>query len=242
MKALLLNSGIGSRMGKMTEDAPKCMCPIGDDYTILKWQLQLLNRPEISSVIITTGYLAEKLEVYARSCQPAMDMTFVFNPKYNKTNYIYSMCLAEEYLRDDDILLLHGDLVLDPAVIDDLIHADRSVIAVDRTLPLPEKDFKAKITDGRVSAVGIHYFGDDCEACQAAYKWQSRDFQLWMGNIQAFCDSGNVNVYAEEAFNAISDRIPLFPLEMTGRLCSEIDNHDDYIAVTERFSGISKGK
>ena len=240
MKALLLNSGIGSRMGKMTENAPKCMCPISDDYTILKWQLELLDRPEISKVIITTGYLADKLEHYARSCKPEMDFTFVHNPKYDRTNYIYSMCLASEAV-DDDILLLHGDLVIEPDVIDDLIHAENSVISADRTLPLPEKDFKAKITDGRVKAVGIHYFGQDCEACQAAYKWKKKDFDVWMKNIQAFCSRGNVNVYAEEAFNEISNDIPLFPLEMNGRLCSEIDNHEDYEMVTQRFFDILKG-
>ena len=41
-----------------------------------------------------------------------MSFTFVENPIYDKTNYIYSMYLAREYLKDD-ILLLHGDLVFD---------------------------------------------------------------------------------------------------------------------------------
>lgn len=228
-------------MGTMTEKAPKCMCPIGEDYTILKWQLELLQRAGISRVVMTTGYLSEKLEAYARECAPKMDFTFVLNPMYSKTNYIYSMYLAADRLVNEDIVLLHGDLVLEPGVIEDLIAAENSVIATDKTLPLPEKDFKAKITNGKVEAVGIHYFGEDCEACQAAYKWKKEDFSKWMSNIKAFCDAGKVNVYAEEAFNAISGELPLYPLEMNGRLCSEIDNPEDYAAVTARFANILKG-
>ena len=241
MKALILNSGIGSRMGHMTEDHPKCMCPIGNGYTILKWQLELLVRAGIRDAVITTGYMADYLEAYARECRPDMNFTFVYNPLYNKTNYIYSMYLAAEDLQGEDILLLHGDLVLEPGVIEDLMKAGTSVMAVDRTLPLPEKDFKAKITGGRIRAVGLKYFGDDCEACQAAYKWKREDFSRWMANIKKFCDDGNVNVYAEEAFNAVSDELPLYPLEMNGRLCAEIDNEKDYAAVTARFAEVLKG-
>ncbi len=228
-------------MGHMTEDNPKCMCGIGNGYTILKWQLELLSGAGIRDAVITTGYKAEMLEAYARECRPEMNFRFVYNPVYNKTNYIYSMCLAADELKDEDILLLHGDLVLEPGVIEDLIGADTSVIAVDRTLPLPEKDFKAKIADGRVRAVGVKYFGDDCEACQAAYKWRREDFARWMANIRQFCDDGKVNVYAEEAFNALSAELPLYPLEMNGRLCAEIDNEEDYAAVTARFAEILKG-
>lgn len=240
MKALLLNSGIGSRLGALTASSPKCMCPIGAGYTILKRQLELIRGAGIRDVVVTTGYLAEKLEAYARECEPGLNFTFVHNPVYRETNYIYSMHLAADALRNDDILLLHGDLVLQRGVIEDLLSAETSVMTVDRTLPLPEKDFKAKIIDGRIRAVGIHYFGDDCEACQAAYKWRAADFAAWMANIAAFCDAGNRKVYAEEAFNAVSESLPLYPLEMNGRLCSEIDNPEDLAAVSARFLELLK--
>lgn len=240
MKALLLNSGIGSRMGELTKNAPKCMCPIGEGYTIIRWQLELLWKAGIRDVVITTGPFAEMLESYVRECQPEMRFTFVPNPIYDKTNYIWSMRLAEDALRGEDVLLLHGDLVLEPGVIEDLIAAENNVIACDATLPLPEKDFKAKITDGRVRAVGIHYFGEDCEACQAAYKWKAADFARWMGSIISFCEAGNVKVYAEEAFNQISDTLCLYPLEMNGRLCAEIDNSEDHAMVSKRFRKIQE--
>lgn len=46
-----------------------------------------------------------------------MTYTFVKNELYKDTNYIYSIYCAREYL-DDDILLMHGDLVFESAVLD----------------------------------------------------------------------------------------------------------------------------
>ena len=66
MKALILNSGMGSRMGRMTEQAPKCMTEIFTEdsqkkETILGRQLRLLESMGIKDVVITTGYRAEGL-------------------------------------------------------------------------------------------------------------------------------------------------------------------------------------
>ena len=43
MKALILNSGMGKRMGVLTSEHPKCMTEIKDGETILSRQLTLLK-------------------------------------------------------------------------------------------------------------------------------------------------------------------------------------------------------
>ncbi|MEA5010977.1 MAG: phosphocholine cytidylyltransferase family protein [Angelakisella sp.] len=234
MKALLFNSGMGSRMGKLTADKPKSMCPIGNGYTIISWQLELLRRCGVTDVIITTGYRALQLEEHIRSCGEGMNLTFVHNPDYDKTNYIYSMFLAREYL-DDDIISLHGDLVMEQQVMESLLSTSDSCVVVDSTLPLPEKDFKAKLKDSKVSAIGIEFFGEGCVACQPAYKWHKKDIAQFLDSVEQFCSNGQTKVYAENAFNAISNEITLMPLEVKGRLCSEIDNIEDLKHVSNRF-------
>lgn len=234
MKALLLNSGTGSRMGSITQNVPKCMCPIGDGYTILSWQLKLLQDCGCEQVIITTGPFSKSLEEYARDIAGAMDIIFVKNPRYAQTNYIYSMELAS-FLVDGCILLLHGDLVLEASVLYDLINAPNSVVAIDSTLLLPKKDFKARIKDDRIMEIGISCFGADCVACQPAYKWQYKDVAQWLQEIHRFCLNGDEKQYAETALNEILSSISLFPLELAGRLCHEIDNQEDLSLVSARF-------
>ena len=56
MKALILNSGLGSRMGVLTSEHPKCMTEISPRETILSRQLNQLSEAGIRDVVITTGY------------------------------------------------------------------------------------------------------------------------------------------------------------------------------------------
>ncbi len=237
MKALLLNSGVGKRMGGLTKDKPKCMAEIGAGYTILSWQLYLLQKAGIREAVITTGPFADILQGYVESLKPEMDIRFVANPEYDTTNYIYSIQCAREQL-EDDILLLHGDLVFEPSVIDDIMGSRESCVAVDSRLPLPEKDFKAWLQGKRVKAVGTEFFGEDCVACQPLYHMLKKDMLVWLDEIARFCASGQRTVYAEKALNNMTDRIALYAAELNGRLCNEIDNAEDLNAISSRFKGI----
>lgn len=237
MKALLLNSGVGRRMGDSTAIRPKCMCEIGEGYTILNRQLTLLAGAGVKEAVITVGPFAPMLKAHVAGLGLPIAVTYVPNPIYDKTNYIYSMHLAAQHL-GDDILLLHGDLVLEKSVLDDLLSMkirEKSAVAVDSTLPLPQKDFKARLENGRVAAIGVEFFGPDCVACQPAYFWRREDFAAWMEAIGAFCRRGEVKVYAENAFNEKQGAIPLYALELCGRLCHEIDTPEDLQTVSAMF-------
>ena len=102
MKALILNSGLGHRMGVLTSEHPKCMTEITSKDTILSRQLRLIADAGISEVVMTTGYFNEVLVNYCHSLGLPLHFTFVNNPLYDKTNYIYSICCAKEYLYGED--------------------------------------------------------------------------------------------------------------------------------------------
>ena len=236
MIALLLNSGLGSRMGDETKEHPKCMTKITDKETIISWQVKLLERVGITEAVVTTGHLSDMLEDYLRSLNTPIRFHFVHNPRYRETNYIYSMYLARDLLAGQDVLSLHGDLVMHPAVMEKLAASPVSAVTVDTTLPLPEKDFKGRIRDGRLIEVGVNVFGPDCLELQPAYRFLSRDFTRWMQEIERFVEAGNDRVYAENAFNAAWEDIPVYPLDVQGLLCAEIDNQEDRAAVCARFA------
>ena len=138
MRALILNSGIGKRMGNLTSEHPKCMTEIGNGETILSRQLRLLVNCGITDVIMTTGLFDKVLVDYCDSLNLSIDYTFVKNPVYDTTNYIYSIYLAKEHL-NDDIVLMHGDLVFDQSVLEDVLHCENSCMTVSSAIPLPEK-------------------------------------------------------------------------------------------------------
>lgn len=229
MRALILNSGMGRRMGALTKSAPKCFSEIEPGKTILDFQMEKLLLCGVDRAVITTGPFHDKIEARVRDRYPDMRATFVHNLAYAGTNYIYSIYLAREELADD-LVLMHGDLVFETGVLLDLLHTPRSTVAVDRSLALPDKDFKAVCEGDRVRAIGVDLFENAC-ALQPLYHLYERDWRIWLEEIAAFCARGETDVYAENALNRVSGEMELYAFDVAGRLCAEIDNPADLEAI-----------
>lgn len=233
MKALILNSGMGTRMGNLTAEHPKCMTDISARETILSRQLRQIAGCGIVDVVITTGLFSEVLTNYCSRLDFPLQYTFVHNPEYRNTNYIYSIYLAREYL-DDDLLLLHGDLVMEDEVFNRVAVSEKSCMTVSSTAVLPEKDFKAVLKDGKITAVGVNFF--DCAvAAQPLYHLKREDWTVWLARIADFCQNGTVKCYAENALNEVTDECFIFPLDVENLLCAEVDNPKDLAAVSTRL-------
>ena len=233
MKALILNSGLGHRMGDITKTHPKCMTEIKRGETILSRQLKILNSVGIKEIVITTGYFERVLIDYCNSIELELKYTFVNNPLYDKTNYIYSIYCAREVL-DDDIVLMHGDIVFESSVLKDILDFNDSCMKVSSTIDLPTKDFKAVVKNGRVYKIGVDFFDSAMEA-QALYKLNKKDWNIWLKKIIEFCECGNTSVYAENAFNQISNDCKIYAFDVKNRLCTEIDTPEDLVKVKERL-------
>lgn len=239
MKALILNSGLGHRMGSLTKEHPKCMTEISYKNTILSRQLRQLASFGVNDVIITTGYYDKVLENYCNALHLPLNITFVNNPQYDKTNYIYSIFCAKEHLQDDDIILMHGDLVFESRVLEEIIDNPHSCIAVSSTIPLPDKDFKAVIKNDRIEKIGIEFF-ENAIAAQPLYKIKRNDWFEWLKNIEMFCDEGLCQVYAENAFNDISEKCHIYPCDVKDMLCAEIDTPQDLEKVSKELALINE--
>lgn len=236
MKALILNSGLGSRMGVLTSEHPKCMTEVSPTETILSRQLHQIAAAGIKEVVITTGLFDAVLVKYCESLDIDLQFTFVKNPIYDKTNYIYSIYCAREHL-DDDILLMHGDLVFENEVLDKVLECPASCMTVSSTLPLPEKDFKAQVVNGKVMKVGVDIFNEAMEA-QALYKLNKCDWKVWLDKIIEFCEVGNTKVYAENALNELNGAANINALDVKDLLCAEIDNPEDLATVSAKLKEV----
>ena len=236
MKALILNSGLGSRMGVLTSEHPKCMTEISPRETILSRQLKQIADAGIREVVITTGLFRDALIAYCESLDLPLSYSFVHNPEFRETNYIYSIYCARAEL-EDDILLMHGDLVFENEVLDKLLACETSCMAVSTTLPLPEKDFKAVIRDGKVLKVGVEFF-DSAVAAQALYRLKKDDWKKWLDRIAAFCEAGNRKVYAENALNDLNGEANIHALDVKDLLCAEVDDPADLEKVSKQLKRV----
>lgn len=238
MKALILNSGMGSRMGVLTSQHPKCMTEVTGNDTILCRQLKQIVDAGIKEVAMTTGAFESTLVNYCQSLELPIQFTFVNNSEYKDTNYIYSIYCAREYL-DEDIVLMHGDLVFENEVFDRLLSQTQSCMAVSSTLPLPEKDFKAVVHNGYITKIGIEFF-NEAVAAQPLYKINKTDWKVWLNKIIEFCELGNIKCYAENAYNQVSNQCKIYPLDIKDMLCSEIDNPEDLAIIRNRLEEVNR--
>lgn len=225
MTALILNSGTGSRMGDLTRTHPKCMTELENGETILERQLRLLWENGVEDIVITTGGFDEVIRRHVEDMHLPLHVRYVNNPRYDSTNYIYSMNLAGDAV-EGDMLLMHGDLVFESRVLEQVLHAAESSMVVSSTQPLPEKDFKARIEEGWIRGVGIHLF-EDSLAAQPLYHLTGEDWSTWRRAIRAFCEKGETGCYAENAMNEVSSEMHIRPLDVKDWLCCEVDTPED---------------
>jgi len=137
MKAMILNSGVARRLNPLTDNLPKCLLEV-NGKSILERQIELLLSVGVKKYIITTGPLQDKIIDHVKEKFPELDVVYTNNPKFETTNYIYSMWLARNEVDNDDILLLHGDLVFEKSVAQKIVEKNFNSVIIDREAPLPE--------------------------------------------------------------------------------------------------------
>ena len=231
MKAIIFNSGLGHRMGDETKTHHKSMTLLKNGETIFHRQLRLLIAEGVKEFIVTTGPFAEQLQAEAADF-PQAKFTFVPNDIYMKTNYIYSMYLAREYL-NDDLLFFHGDLVFNRKLLHDVLAcADENTATVNFKKALPEKDFKGRVKDGKVVEVSIKIFDEDCFAFQPFYKMTKATAAAWIGKVVEFIHKGEDKCYAENALNEIFPALNVRAFSYENYFIDEIDNLEDHARVT----------
>jgi phosphoenolpyruvate phosphomutase len=225
MKALILASGKGERLYPLTKDIPKPLVEIGN-RAILGIQIDNLVRCGITDVIITTGFFEGKIKDFVKEKYPNLNVCYVNNPKYETTNYIYSMWLTKKFI-DDDIILLHGDLLFEKKLLERLVDENGNRVLVNKKVAVPEKDFKAVVVNDRVVKIGVEFNGKNAFACLPLYKISKADFLFWIDECEQYIAKGDVNIYAENVLNEISDDLLLFPLYFDDELCMEIDTEEE---------------
>jgi mannose-1-phosphate guanylyltransferase len=61
MRAFLLAAGLGTRLRPITDELPKCLIPIHGKPLLIHW-LDLLEKEDVSDVLVNTHHLADKVE------------------------------------------------------------------------------------------------------------------------------------------------------------------------------------
>lgn len=120
MQAIILAAGMGKRLKELTDDNTKCMVKV-NGVTMIERMLRQLDELKLSSIVIVVGYKGKELIDYITTLQVKTPIVYVNNEIYYKTNNIYSLYLARNYLLKEDTLLLESDLIFEDAVLERIV-------------------------------------------------------------------------------------------------------------------------
>ncbi|MBR1576415.1 MAG: aminotransferase class I/II-fold pyridoxal phosphate-dependent enzyme [Bacteroidales bacterium] len=116
MQAIILAAGMGKRLGEKTRDNTKCMLEV-NGIRLIDRALESLHEAGISRVILVVGYKGENVREYIGDQFKGMPVVYVNNDVYDKTNNIYSLFLARDFMCEEDSLLLESDIIFEPRVL-----------------------------------------------------------------------------------------------------------------------------
>ena len=125
MNFIVLASGRGSRLNKLTKNKPKCLTVIKNKKTLLDYiALNFNNR---DNVIISTGYKANLIEKHFSN----KSINYARNKKFLKTNMVESLMLCKKKLKGGDLIIVYGDIYFDQKIIKKIKKLQGNIIALN---------------------------------------------------------------------------------------------------------------
>lgn len=244
MQALLLAAGMGKRLKELTKDSAKCMVEV-NGKTLIERMLLQLDELNLTEIIIVVGYQAEGLISFINTLDIQTPVTFVTNEIYAKTNNIYSLYLARDYLLKDDTLLLESDLILSDGILKKIMNntypnlalvakyenwMDGTVVTLDSqkniTSFIEKKEFDYKNIDQYYKSVNIYKFSKEFSAL------------YYVPFLKAYIDSQSSNEYYEQVLKVLRviEKFPIKAEILENEAWYEIDDVQDLDIAESIFS------
>jgi len=231
---VILAAGRGSRLKELSLEQPKPMITV-NEVTIISNLIQNLIDAKIQEIVVVVGYMADKLRSHLAPFEKQVSLVFVENEIYDKTNNIYSLWLAKEYLKDG-FYLFEADVFTEPAVLTNFLKAPGDdVMLVDKFTPnlngtVVKFDDRKKVTGMFLNSDQKNGFVyDDAYKTVNFYKISSKLSQSYfLDKLERHIKQQDTGYYYELIIKeAIENGYDFYACETSGLKWYEIDTRED---------------
>jgi glucose-1-phosphate thymidylyltransferase len=132
MKAIILAAGEGRRLEPLTETRPKPMLPVAN-RPLLEHVVESVVAAGIEEVVLVVGYKRERIQSHFGDGDDwGIDIEYAIQDKQLGTGH--AVLQAERHI-EDTFVVLNGDRIIDPSIVERAIDADdgETLLAVTRT-------------------------------------------------------------------------------------------------------------
>lgn len=243
MQGMILAAGMGKRLKELTKNNTKCMVKV-NGVTLIERMLHQLDRLHLSRIVIVVGYEGQKLIDYIATLDIRTPVCFVNNSIYDKTNNIYSLALAKEYLVQEDTLLLESDLIFEDSVLSMLLEDERETLALVDKYESWMDGTCIKVGEGDLITAFVSGSRFAFEESAAYYKTVnvykfSRHFSEthYVPFLEAYVKALGNNEYYEQVLRVITmlDEPEIKAKRLNGQLWYEIDDIQDLDIASSMF-------
>jgi len=250
MQAIILAAGMGKRLKELTKYSTKCMVKVNDVPLINRFLMQL-DSLNLGRIVLVVGYKANELKEHISTLDIKTPIEYVENAVFDKTNNIYSLYLAKDYLCKDDTLLLESDAIFEDSVLTKLLEnpypnlalVDKYQSWMDGTVVILEEDNRIKnfISKKHFKYKDIHLYYKTVNI----YKF-SKEFSqsYYVPFLEAYCKALGHNEYYEQVLKVIAmlDNAPIKALPLSGEKWYEIDDIQDLDIAESIFANSNEDK
>jgi choline kinase len=216
MKAVILAAGKGERLG---DKEPKPLLKLFDK-PLIDHALDNLRLSGINDVVVV--YSDEKVKEHLKEREK---ITLVYNEAIERGNG-YSLFKARGALKDEWFILLMGDHIFDPEILQRLLNVelrDKNILCVDHNIHGKNIEEATKVL---VEYSRIIDIGKNIE------RWNALDTGIFLCDKEVFEVAGALekdsNAFTiSKTMNGLARMRRLFALDITGMLWMDIDTKED---------------
>ena len=117
---IIIAAGMGSRLGFLTKEKPKCMLQFGDK-TLLQRQLEAYHACGITNISVIRGYKKEKINYEG--------LRYYENTDYENNNVLNSLICAEEAICGH-VICAYSDILFNASVVQKAIESPHDISVV----------------------------------------------------------------------------------------------------------------
>ena len=235
MIGVILAAGMAKRLRPLTDERPKCLLKVGG-RTLLERTVDAMHQAGISEFVVVTGYRAEMIREFLDSYNPQLSFTYLHNADYEHNNNIYSLWMAMQEVRGQEILLMDSDILCDPKAVAEVAAQPVSVLAVNRH-ELGEEEMKVVVdSEMHITEISKTCRPEEAMGESVGIEKIMADYSKALAREldQMILEEELIDIFYERAFERLIPQGHTFQVVDTTRFFSyELDTPEDF----EHFGG-----